>query len=227
MTAGIPGLLAYALLLITFCFVIVQALGRPQSTQRRAADRDIVRRAGQRGQQPHQLRRDTYGDGDMAADGDGRSAGRAAISFARSGPGASKRLALGLRRRAVRGHRRGHMADQRPPSAGRHRRARLICMPRPADWARPRLLQTGRQRIGRSNRRTNSCAARHIGSVPSPIPPGAPDCWRRAEDALQAARQLRPLDPLVWLNTAQFYTSAARRFGSDTDSLAAEAFDRA
>ena len=57
---------------------------------------------------------------------------------------------------------------------------------------------------------------------------GSVPAWLQgAEAALAAARQLRPGDPIVWLHMAQFYTAAAREFGSDTDGPAAEAFRQA
>lgn len=54
-----------------------------------------------------------------------------------------------------------------------------------------------------------------------------PAWLQRAEAALSAARRLRPGDPIVWLHTAQFYTAAAREFGSDTRGPAGEAFRQA
>jgi tetratricopeptide (TPR) repeat protein len=58
-------------------------------------------------------------------------------------------------------------------------------------------------------------------------PAAAKTYLAHAETALARARRLRPTDPVVWLQTAQFYTAAARRFGSDTGELAEEAFERA
>ena len=49
----------------------------------------------------------------------------------------------------------------------------------------------------------------------------------RAESALRMAQQLQPENPVVWLQSAQFYDVSARRFGSDTQSLADDAFRRA
>jgi O-antigen ligase/cytochrome c-type biogenesis protein CcmH/NrfG len=48
----------------------------------------------------------------------------------------------------------------------------------------------------------------------------------QAETALLTARQLRPNDPVMWLHTAQFYTDAAQRYGSHTRPLADEAYHR-
>lgn len=48
-----------------------------------------------------------------------------------------------------------------------------------------------------------------------------------AETALLAARHLRPADPAVWLRLAHFYTAAARQFGSDTGGLANDAYRQA
>ena len=55
----------------------------------------------------------------------------------------------------------------------------------------------------------------------------APSLLPRAEAALLAARRLRPEDPIVWLRAAGFYTAAARYFGRDTHALAAGAFRQA
>jgi cytochrome c-type biogenesis protein CcmH/NrfG len=49
----------------------------------------------------------------------------------------------------------------------------------------------------------------------------------RAEAALLAARQLRPEDPTIWLHTAQFYISVARQFGGETRPLADAAYGQA
>jgi len=58
--------------------------------------------------------------------------------------------------------------------------------------------------------------------------PAAASIWLpRAETALQTARQLRPTDPVLWLHTAEFYTSSGRQFGRDTRGLADDAYRRA
>ena len=49
----------------------------------------------------------------------------------------------------------------------------------------------------------------------------------RAEAALLAAQQIRPEDPTIWLHTAQFYTSVARQFGGETRPLADAAYGQA
>jgi tetratricopeptide (TPR) repeat protein len=58
--------------------------------------------------------------------------------------------------------------------------------------------------------------------------PAAAHTWlSQAASALQAARQLRPEDPVLWLQTAQFYTSAAGHYGSDARALAGAAYQQA
>lgn len=49
----------------------------------------------------------------------------------------------------------------------------------------------------------------------------------KAETALLMAQQLRPEDPAYWLHTAQFYMLAARQFDSDTRHLADVAYQQA
>lgn len=46
-------------------------------------------------------------------------------------------------------------------------------------------------------------------------PADAPDWLAQAETTLLTARQLRPDDPTIWLHTAQFYAAAAGQFGLD------------
>jgi O-antigen ligase/Flp pilus assembly protein TadD len=58
-------------------------------------------------------------------------------------------------------------------------------------------------------------------------PPAAPRWLPSAETALRTARQLRPADPVLWLHTARFYTAAARQFGTATHSLADDAYRQA
>jgi cytochrome c-type biogenesis protein CcmH/NrfG len=50
---------------------------------------------------------------------------------------------------------------------------------------------------------------------------------QQAESALLQARQTRPGDWTIWLHTAQFYASAARRFGVDGRSRVFDAYRRA
>ena len=55
-----------------------------------------------------------------------------------------------------------------------------------------------------------------------------PSRWLAAsEAALLEARRLRPDDPLVWQQLAHFYTATAHQFGHDTEALAATAFQQA
>jgi O-antigen ligase/Flp pilus assembly protein TadD len=49
----------------------------------------------------------------------------------------------------------------------------------------------------------------------------------QAESSLLAARRLRPDDPVIWLQTAQFYESAAGQFGLDVHHLADMAYRKA
>lgn len=58
-------------------------------------------------------------------------------------------------------------------------------------------------------------------------PTTAPQRLPQAEAALLTARRLRPGDVAVWLQTARFYTSAERHFGSDTRALANAAYRQA
>lgn len=58
-------------------------------------------------------------------------------------------------------------------------------------------------------------------------PTVAHDWLAAAETELLIARQLRPSDPAVWLQTAHFYTAAARQFGRDTHGVADDAFRQA
>jgi len=51
-------------------------------------------------------------------------------------------------------------------------------------------------------------------------PAGAASWLARAESSLLAARQLRPDDPVIWLQTAQFYESAAGHLNLDVHHLA-------
>jgi tetratricopeptide (TPR) repeat protein/O-antigen ligase len=58
-------------------------------------------------------------------------------------------------------------------------------------------------------------------------PAGAADWLTQAESSLLAARQLRPDDQVIWLQTAQFYESAAGQFGLDVHHLADMAYRQA
>jgi O-antigen ligase/tetratricopeptide (TPR) repeat protein len=58
--------------------------------------------------------------------------------------------------------------------------------------------------------------------------PATASIWfSRAESALGTARELRPADPTIWLHTAQFYTSLGSQFGANTRDLAEYAYGRA
>lgn len=50
---------------------------------------------------------------------------------------------------------------------------------------------------------------------------------QRAETALQTAQQLRPEDPVVWLRTGRFYTAAARQLGAGSRDQANHAYRQA
>jgi tetratricopeptide (TPR) repeat protein len=58
-------------------------------------------------------------------------------------------------------------------------------------------------------------------------PAGAADWLAQAESSLLAAQELRPDDPVIWLQTAQFHESAARQFGLDVHHLADMAYRQA
>ena len=58
-------------------------------------------------------------------------------------------------------------------------------------------------------------------------PTDAADWLAQAESSLLAAQQLRPDDPVIWLQTAQFYESAAGQFGLDVHHLADMAYRQA
>ena len=228
LTAGIPGLLAYALLLITFCFVIVQALGRPQSTQRRALL--IATLSAVLGNAANNL---TSFDVTPTATATWLLMGMGAALAAPPSPSLAAApahrnawrwafvvaLCAGIGAAIWQINVRPLQADIAARASHLHAQA--------GDWAKAAAaadraaahwpIEPAHQLL-----RSQAYWQRAVAD-----PAGALHWLAQAEDALQAARQLRPLDPLVWLNTAQFYTSAARPFGSDTDSLAAEAFDRA
>jgi len=58
--------------------------------------------------------------------------------------------------------------------------------------------------------------------------PSAASTWLpQAEAALLTAQQHRPDDPIIWLQTAQFYTSASQQFGSNSSNLAHNAYQQA
>jgi O-antigen ligase/Tfp pilus assembly protein PilF len=58
-------------------------------------------------------------------------------------------------------------------------------------------------------------------------PATAPIWLPPAETALLTARQIRPTDPVMWLHAANFYTAAAGQFGSATHDLADDAYRQA
>lgn len=58
--------------------------------------------------------------------------------------------------------------------------------------------------------------------------PTSAETWLpEAEAALLGAQKIRPGDPAIWLPTAQFYEAAARQFGTDTRALADDAYRQA
>jgi O-antigen ligase len=58
-------------------------------------------------------------------------------------------------------------------------------------------------------------------------PASAPHRLAQAERALETAQQLRPADATVWLHSAHFYAAASRQFGAESHAQAEAAFRRA
>ncbi len=58
-------------------------------------------------------------------------------------------------------------------------------------------------------------------------PTDAPRWLPQAEAALQVAQQTRPNDLATWMQTAQFYSASQRQFGRPTSDLANEAYQQA
>ncbi|MCB0196831.1 MAG: tetratricopeptide repeat protein, partial [Anaerolineae bacterium] len=60
------------------------------------------------------------------------------------------------------------------------------------------------------------------------VDPDAAQSWlSKAETTLRSARQLRPDDPAVWLHTAHFYTVTARQFGGYSHDQVNDAYRQA
>jgi len=228
LTAGVPGLLAYALLLIAFCLVIGQALRRPQSTMRHALL--IAALSAVLGNTANNL---TSFDVTPTATATWLLMGMGAALAAPPSPSLAAApahrnawrwtfvvaLCAGIGAAIWQINVRPLQADIAARASHLHAQA--------GDWsgaaaAADRAAAHWPVEPAHQLLRSQAYWQRAVAD-----PAGAQHWLAQAESALAQARQLRPQDSNSWLHTAQFYTSAARRFGSDTDSLAAEAFDRA
>lgn len=226
--AGLPGLLALALVLATWVIVVAQALRRPHTPQRRAML--IATLAAVAGNLTHTL---VSFDVTATATAFWLLIGLGIALATPAGPFAELQATWpSLWRRAaavsvvtlvalasIMVNARPVLADIAARTAERHatigdwqaavtaaQRAATLWPPEPAHH----------QRLSRSNWQY-ALANPAVAPVTLPV----------AESALQAARQLRPGDPGAWLQSAQFYMSAARHFGRDTRLLADDAYRRA
>ena len=228
LTAGIPGLLAYALLLATFCLVIGLALGRPQSTRRRALL--IATLSAVLGNVANNL---TSFDVTPTATATwllmGMGAALAAPPSLSLAPVTAQRsawrwafvlaLSAGVGAAAWQINVRPLRADIAARASHLHAQA--------GDWngaASAAERASTHWPFEPAHQLLRSQAYWQLAVTD----PSRAQYWlAQAESALEQARQLRPQDSNSWLHTAQFYASAARRFGADTHGLAAGAFDRA
>ncbi len=228
LTAGVPGLLAYALLLIAFCLVIGQALRRPQSTMRRALL--IAALSAVLGNVANNF---TSFDVTPTATATwllmGMGAALAAPPSPSLAPAPAQQsawrwafvLALGAGIGAA-----VWQINVRPLQADIAARASHLHA-QAGDWSGAAAAADRAAAHWPVEPAHHLLRSQTYWQQAVADPAGARHWLPEAESALAQARQLRPLDPLVRLHTAQFYASAARRFGSDTHGLAAEAFHRA
>ncbi len=227
-TAGLPGLLAFALVLGTFVLVVGRALRRPLPPARRALliaalaavlgnavnnllSFDVTATAvaawllmglgvAQAGGEP------SPADAPLTVHSPRRWAA-VALVFA-----AIALAAWQLNARPVLADvaaRQAHLRADRGDRAGAVAAAERAIAHWPAEPAHHLLLSQAAWELAIAN------------------PADAPAWLARAEVALTAARQRRPTDPATWWHTAAFYTAAARQFGGEAGALADDAYRRA
>jgi tetratricopeptide (TPR) repeat protein len=226
--AGIPGLLAWSLVLVTFVIVAVRALRRPLSREKRALLAAVV--CAVLGNVANNL---VSFDVTSTATTTWLLMG---LGVALAAPPAYDDVATQPRRRFY------HWGLAALPLVGIGIAVwQMNARPLIADVAARSASRYAHQGAG-----ANALAASGQAVAQWPVEPAhhlllSGSYWNQAvadpasarnrmpqaEAALLAARRLRPGDPAVWLYTAQFYASVEQRFGGATRGLAEEAFGRA
>jgi tetratricopeptide (TPR) repeat protein len=226
--AGIPGLLAFSLVLILFVIIVGQAMGQPHPPEKRALLIAIL--AAVLGNTANNL---VSFDVTPTATATwllmGVGVTLAAPPASQAGAKLEKRrlwqwalaglvfVGIGAAIWQING--RPLLADIAARSANRYAQA--------GDWAKS--IAAGEQAVAHWPVEP----AHHLLLSQSywrqaVADPAAAQTWLpKAETALLTARQIRPGGAKVWLHTAYFYTAAARQFGSDTRDLAEDAYRQA
>ncbi|MDT8306932.1 MAG: O-antigen ligase family protein [Anaerolineae bacterium] len=226
--AGVPGLLAFLLVLATFVLVVARALREPDGRERRVLLAAVL--ASVIGNVANNM-----------------------MSFDVTPTATASWLLIGLGV-ALAVPERQHVAApiRRVPQRGRAVGAFVVAMLAVVMWqvnARPftaDIAARASSRYAVAGNWEQAVAAAETAVRRWPVEPAHHQLlgeayWRRAaadperaslwlskaEGAFVAARELRPGDAAVWLRAAQFYRAAAVQFGSPTRGFADDAYRRA